>query len=103
MYVASIHAALARPVEPVRYHVPCLGTLLQLTSRICVAPKHHGPVVAVLRPQHLMQLHCKAVQVSDVQWTKVGMESIVQQAAVNGEVYRRRSALHRLRPLLCSC
>lgn len=35
-----------------------------------------------------MQLHSKAVQVTDVQRTKVAVESVVQQGLVNAEVHR---------------
>jgi hypothetical protein len=40
--------------------------------------------------KHIMQLYGKAVEMSDVERTKVGMEGIVQQSVVDGEVDGRQ-------------
>ena len=52
-----------------------------------MAPEDDRPAVAVLLRKHIMQHDCKAVQVTNVQRAKVGVEGVVEQAVVDGEVY----------------
>ena len=54
-----------------------------------MAPEDDRPAVAILLRKHIVQHDCKAVQVTNVQRAKVGVESIVEQAVVDGEVYGR--------------
>ena len=54
-----------------------------------MAPEDDRPAVAILLRKHIVQHDCKAVQVTNVQRAKVGVESIVKQAVVDGEVYGR--------------
>jgi hypothetical protein len=49
----------------------------KLTPRIGLAPKNHRPVLVFRRPEDIMELYSEAVQVSDVQWPKIMVESIV--------------------------
>lgn len=37
-----------------------------------------------------MELHSEAVQVADVEWAKVSVESVVQQGLVDAEIHRRQ-------------
>ena len=34
-----------------------------------------------------MQLHCKAIEVANVEWAEVGMEAVVEKGVIDGEVY----------------
>ncbi len=66
-----------------------------------MAPEYDRPAVAILLRKDIVQHHSKAVQMSDVQRAEIGVEGIVQQAVVDGEVYGRWPLLrHGLRPLL---
>ena len=60
--------------------------MLRRTSRISTAPKDHGTVLIGAISQYLVQLDGKAVQVANVQWAKISVECVVQQALVNSEV-----------------
>lgn len=59
------------------------------TSRIGMTPEHNGAILIVWMSQYFVELDGEAIQMADVQWTKVGVESIVQQAVVDGEVEGR--------------
>lgn len=57
-----------------------------LTSRISVTPEYHGSVLVVGVSKHFVKLNGKAVQMTDVERAKVGVEGIVEQGVVDGEV-----------------
>jgi hypothetical protein len=48
-----------------------------LTPRISLTPEYNWSVLVFWRTQNIMELHSKAVQVSNVQWSKIVMEGIV--------------------------
>ena len=48
-----------------------------------------------------MELDCKSVQMPNVQWAKVGVESIIEESVVNGKINRRRSKGDSSSDLLC--
>lgn len=58
-----------------------------------MAPENNGPVLVVGVAQNLVQLNGEAVEVANVEWAEVGVEGVVQQGAVNGEVDGRRVGL----------
>lgn len=60
----------------------------RLTSRVGGAPKDDGSVLVLLRAEDVVEADGEAVQVADVQRTKVVMEGIVQEGVVDGEVAR---------------
>lgn len=78
MYVARMHAAFARPVRSLASSFGAVseGNTI-LTSRVCMAPKHNGSGVIIGMPKNFVKLHSEAVEMADVQWTKVGVESVV--------------------------
>lgn len=47
------------------------------TSRIGMTPEHNGAILIVWMSQYFVELDGEAIQMADVQWTKVGVESIV--------------------------
>jgi hypothetical protein len=48
-----------------------------LTPRISLTPEYNWSVLIFGRTQNIVELYSKAVQVSNVQWSKIMMERIV--------------------------
>lgn len=48
------------------------------TPRISVAPENNRTAALVLVAKHLVQHDCEAVEMTNVQWPKIGMKGIVQ-------------------------
>jgi hypothetical protein len=81
-----MHAAFARPVLVVSlvHGGYCDGCL---TPRVCAAPEDYCPVLVGGIAQDLVQLHCEAVQVTNVERAEVAMERVVEQRLVDAEVH----------------
>ena len=56
------------------------------TPRVGVAPEDDGSVLVLWVAENLMQQDGKSVEVANVQWTKVGVEGVVEQMLVNRKV-----------------
>jgi hypothetical protein len=56
-------------------------------SRIGLAPKYDNAIAVRGVSEDFVEVHCESVQVANVQRTKVGVESIVEEGVINGEVY----------------
>ncbi len=54
--------------------------------RIGSTPKHHCSIIVCWVTQDLVKLNGEAVEVADMQRSKVGMEGVVEKGVVNGEV-----------------
>lgn len=59
---------------------------IQHTAGISFAVENNRPRLVLSRSKDIMELDGEAVEVSDVQWSEVVVESIVKQGIVNGEV-----------------
>jgi hypothetical protein len=84
-----MHAALARPERMLDASYTTWIARRWLTPRVRVAPEYDRPAIAILLRKDIVQHDREAVQVTDVQRAKVGVEGIVKQAVVDGEVYGR--------------
>lgn len=58
------------------------------TPRIALAPKHHCFPLILLIPQNIMQHDRKPIQMTNMQWTKIVEECIIQKTVVDAKVYR---------------
>ncbi len=75
-----MQAALARSVE-----ISMISQELKWrTPGIRIAPKHHHSLW-VLR-ENLVQGHSKPIQMSNMQWTEIMVESVVEKDIVNRKV-----------------
>jgi len=73
------------------------------TPWICPAPEYDSSIIVGWIAQDLVEDDGKPVQVTDVQRTEVGMERIVEEGVIDGEVHWGRAAGIRCsRSLLCS-
>lgn len=81
-----MQAALARPgyvsTAEVVFH------MFSHTPRVCAAPEDYSSLLVRWVAEDFVQLHGKAVQVTDVERTEVAVEGIVQQRLVDAEVHR---------------
>lgn len=59
---------------------------IQHTAGISFAIENHRPRLVLSRSKDIMELDGETVEVSDVQWSEVVVESIVKQGIVNREV-----------------
>jgi hypothetical protein len=59
-----------------------------LTPRVGVAPKDDWSALILGVSKHLVQQDGEAVEVTNVQRAKVGVEGIVEQVLVDGEIDR---------------
>lgn len=59
---------------------------IQHTAGISFAVENHRPRLVLRRSKNIMELDGEAVEMSDVQWSEVVVESIVKQGIVNREV-----------------
>jgi hypothetical protein len=59
---------------------------IELTAGISFAVEDNRPCLVLGRSKDIMELDGEAVEVSDVQWSEVMVESIVKQGIVNREV-----------------
>jgi hypothetical protein len=59
-----------------------------LTPSICLAPENNRLVLVFGRTENIMELDSKPIEMTDVQWSEVVVEGIVQQAVIDGEVVR---------------
>ena len=63
----------------------------ELTLRISSAPEDNWSLLVLLGSQYVMELDSKAVQVADVERTKVMVESVVKERIVDSKVAGLRS------------
>lgn len=58
----------------------------RLTPCISLAPEYDRPILVFWRSEYIMELHSKAVQVPNVQWSKIMVECIVEEGIIDREV-----------------
>lgn len=83
-----MHAALARPALGLSAIVQSIVSGIKHTARVCPAPENNRSVLVLLRPENLVELQRKTVEVSNVKRAKVVVEGIVQESVIYGEVER---------------
>lgn len=75
-----------------QHHIACDETCsICPTSCICATPEDDCAITVGWITEDLVELHGKAVQVTDMQWAEVVVKSVVQKGVINGEVDRRGS------------
>lgn len=71
-----MQAAFARPRYVSQISQSC--SFYVRTSRVCAAPENYSPLLVGGIAEHFVELHSEAVQVTDVERTKVSVEGIVK-------------------------
>lgn len=71
-------------------------TVIELTSRVCAAPKDDGAILILLHTENLVEVQSEAIQMSDVQWAEVMVKCVVQKSVIDGEVVGSRLGRHGL-------
>lgn len=61
---------------------------VRTASRICFAPEDHDAITIRGVSKNFMEMNCEPIEVANVQWAEVGVESVVKEGIVNGEIHR---------------
>ena len=56
-------------------------------SRIGLAPEYYYAIAICGVSEDFVEMNCESIQMANVQWAKVGVESIIEKGVVNGEVH----------------
>jgi hypothetical protein len=69
------------------HHVAChQASSIGPTPRICSAPEYNCSVVVGWVAEDVMEVNSKPVEMTDVQWTEIGVEGIVEERVIDSEV-----------------
>jgi hypothetical protein len=57
-----------------------------LTPCVGPTPEYNGPSLVFWRTQNIVELHSEAVQVANVQWSKIVVECVVNEGIIDRKV-----------------
>ena len=55
-------------------------------SRIGLAPKHNSAIDVRRVSQYVVELNSESVEMAHMQWAKIGIEAVVDEAIIDGKV-----------------